>query len=651
MDELELAALARFRRRFRAIDAEIPVAPPFTAPRPTAVGRKGAPWMALAVVAVLLVGVGLVAGPLLDQGVEPVSTPTSHATSPSARAAGDAVVRCGRIPPAHCTAAADLVAAFDPVGMAEATWIRMDDVCPPGSVCDRQTNFGALVVVGSGTEARVPWTAYLVTGDAGPETVSARQGPLPAHIGITEPPGTPAPLVSPIPLGDWQLSCLGVAEVDCTGAADRYINLLARDASWVQRESDGILRISSRPICPVVPDYADPTTCWEVTATDGWPLGGDWCMVIARGDDERYPAYVHVGGPTGTGSAEPPPADWPTCSEPQAGAAILDCGRIAPEPCQTAIELVEAFAPAVMVGATWIRMDDTCPEAALCDRRFPFDAAVVVGTGPERQRPWTAFHVHGQSGPEVVEPWLTDLPTHMGIAAVAIRLPDDAVKRLVADYGEDHESDWGGMYIDQDRGGMVVALFNNDLERHRSTLLALAGPDANLEVRGVEYNYAELKRISESLCREEVWFATVPAVLQGCGGVDQSENRIVVNVSTVNPDAAQMIEEHFDLEGKVIVEVDGTGAALLPRGTLRITAVDADRPVEGLQCSPVPDLGSGPEGLGPLTDEDGVCIVDLPATGVWVFLVANSGPDEETVATARAVVLPDRTTDVTIEVP
>jgi hypothetical protein len=109
---------------------------------------------------------------------------------------------------------------------------------------------------------------------------------------------------------------MDVAEVDCTGASERFINLLARSTDDVFDQSGGLLTVEPRPVCPPVPEWADGADCWQVTANDAF-LASDqpWCMVIAkRSSDTRYPPYVQVGGPDGTGRAGGMPEGWPLCN-------------------------------------------------------------------------------------------------------------------------------------------------------------------------------------------------------------------------------------------------------------------------------------------------------------------------------------------------
>lgn len=159
---------------------------------------------------------------------------------------------------------------------------------------------------------------------AGPLIVGGKSdGPASTSGAVVGASPTPAPAtpagaspVLTVKVGDWSASCEAVEIADCQGAAERFINLLARSWASVFEQSGGLLAVTGRPVCPPVPDWADGSYCWQVSAP-----GASWsstdapvCMVIAkRGTDTRYPPYVQVGGLNGTGRAGGPPEGWPSC--------------------------------------------------------------------------------------------------------------------------------------------------------------------------------------------------------------------------------------------------------------------------------------------------------------------------------------------------
>jgi hypothetical protein len=148
------------------------------------------------------------------------------------------------------------------------------------------------------------------------------------------------------------------------------------------------------------------------------------------------------------------------------------------------------------------------------------------------------------------------------------------------------------------------------------------------------------------------WFATIPAVLQSAG-VDEQTNSVFARISSANPDAQRLIEEHFGWQGMLTLESDGTGALLLPKGTLVLRVVDErGRPQAGLQCAAVPDMPGAYESPldAPQTDADGKCRLELPATGYWVRLQRMDEEGTAPVGQGRAVVQAGVVSEATITI-
>jgi hypothetical protein len=115
-----------------------------------------------------------------------------------------------------------------------------------------------------------------------------------------------------VKVGDWAASCDGVPTGDCQGVAALFINNLAWSGASVLRESGGKLSVEPRPSCPAVPEWADPSFCWQATARVS---SGTVCMVVARQANpaSTWERFGQVGGDDMTGRLGGPPAGWPTC--------------------------------------------------------------------------------------------------------------------------------------------------------------------------------------------------------------------------------------------------------------------------------------------------------------------------------------------------
>lgn len=125
-----------------------------------------------------------------------------------------------------------------------------------------------------------------------------------------------------------------------------------------------------------------------------------------------------------------------------------------------------------------------------------------------------------------------------------------------------------------------------------------------------------------------------------------------IEISSADPRAGDAILAHLGWTADIaIVTSDGTGAALLPRGSLEVRAVSTNGDgAEGLGCLADADLpGAFPLPSVPeiWTDSAGFCEMTLPSTGYWVFLQDDAG---QIVGLARAVVSPYETSRVTITI-
>ena len=116
-----------------------------------------------------------------------------------------------------------------------------------------------------------------------------------------------------VKVGDWTASCEGVPADDCEGIAGLFINNLAWSGASVLRESGGKLSVAPRRSCPAVPEWADPSFCWQATARIST---GTVCMVVARQSDPAVAGsrFGQIGGDDMTGRFGGPPVGWPTCS-------------------------------------------------------------------------------------------------------------------------------------------------------------------------------------------------------------------------------------------------------------------------------------------------------------------------------------------------
>lgn len=143
----------------------------------------------------------------------------------------------------------------------------------------------------------------------------------------------------------------------------------------------------------------------------------------------------------------------------------------------------------------------------------------------------------------------------------------DPVQAVLGRYG--HTGEFGGLYIDNALGGVVVVLWTADLAAHEAAIRPMLPPCHPVLFRQVRWSEAELRTWQDRIFADSNWFAQIPAAPQGFGA-DIIDNVVTVDISSANPDAAAIIVAHYAAPpGMIRVQSDGTGAALLPWGTVK----------------------------------------------------------------------------------
>jgi hypothetical protein len=136
--------------------------------------------------------------------------------------------------------------------------------------------------------------------------------PAPAVISTPASTAPPIPTATPritVDVGERSARCDGVGATECRRVAALFVNTLAWSGDSVFEQSGGNVTVKSRPECPILPHWADPSTCWQATAV---VPDRAVCMVVGRRTDVSPPAYGQVGGDDLTGRAGGPPKGWPT---------------------------------------------------------------------------------------------------------------------------------------------------------------------------------------------------------------------------------------------------------------------------------------------------------------------------------------------------
>jgi hypothetical protein len=227
--------------------------------------------------------------------------------------------------------------------------------------------------------------------------------------------------------------------------------------------------------------------------------------------------------------------------------------------------------------------------------------------------------------------------------------------------------DYCGVYIDQEHGGALTSMWRANLEGHAATIVENTGSLAQLAFVDCTFSEQELKTAKDAISAMDWhWMDdAIPARLQGVG-LDTIQNRVRLEVSSANPDAAELIATHYQTalglpDGMLTVTSDRNGSWLVPWGNVEVTAVDwhgkvvhdvdglifiggIDPPSPGLVCSPG-DIGYtiGSDGTGETSCQVGRWTIVL--LGEWS---AETGSD--VLGSAPVTVREGKTARVTIEV-
>ena len=196
----------------------------------------------------------------------------------------------------------------------------------------------------------------------------------------------------------------GLALLDADG--------LTRQVIW----PDGYT-VSQRPPSVALLDGSGTAVAW---AGDRVQIGGgetvpDHAWIACGG-------ITVIAGPSTTGepSVSPNPSIPSATAEPSASAAVagpaVECGRIGPAACETAMALArKAARPDDMSRASRVVVDDLCAPTVMCDRKYPFDSLVVFVTAGANTTGWYAYEATGLKDdmPTKARFWTGYVPDHI----------------------------------------------------------------------------------------------------------------------------------------------------------------------------------------------------------------------------------------------
>ena len=225
-------------------------------------------------------------------------------------------------------------------------------------------------------------------------------------------------------------------------------------------------------------------------------------------------------------------------------------------------------------------------------------------------------------------------------------------------------NDYCGLYIDNANGGALTSGWKANRVIHELAIRSEVRPGANLAFIDCRFSKPEVDRVCDLLREgDDAWMREIPAALQGYG-CGNKNFRVEMNISSGVPDAAERVLAHyaamFNLPaGILVVESDGTGAALRPWGKVLVTVVLPNgKPVGpnnlGLnwESTDLPSLSCGVGdvgfGVGPGGEP-----TELPCQeGLWrIWAFDSPGPDQdwETYGEGRVSVHGGETVKLTIK--
>jgi hypothetical protein len=226
----------------------------------------------------------------------------------------------------------------------------------------------------------------------------------------------------------------------------------------------------------------------------------------------------------------------------------------------------------------------------------------------------------------------------------------------VQPYADLYPADFGAMFQDPDHVG-VTFLWVRYLEAHAEAVWRRVRPGSRLTFRYAAYAFADLRALQDRVGGDWDWMRADAIAPTGVG-VDEAANWVELDVSSANPNATALILAHYTVPADMLhVVSDGTGAALIPRGTVTGHVLDSRGKPPGQAIANQVDLGwlsDGPGdcGYGDIgygINADGLFEVPCQAGG-HTIVIQISVPDGgwKTIASGHVVAVAGKTVTMTI---
>lgn len=182
-------------------------------------------------------------------------------------------------------------------------------------------------------------------------------------------------------------------------------------------------------------------------------------------------------------------------------------------------------------------------------------------------------------------------------------------------YGALHPDEFAGMYVDQERGGLLVVLFSANVDEHAAAIAQLVRPGAPIELQLAPHTQADLHELMEQITADDGLPGLGVFVLET--SADETSGVVQVGVSTERDDPAAVIAARHGPAIHVTV-LDPTGAFLEPRGVIVGRVVDSNGRGVAAGLGDKPLFGNfGLDAVGKGTNPDGTFRLDRQLTGPW----------------------------------
>jgi len=201
--------------------------------------------------------------------------------------------------------------------------------------------------------------------------------------------------------------------------------------------------------------------------------------------------------------------------------------------------------------------------------------------------------------------------------------------------------DW---YIDQQRGGIIVARFTQDADVHADVLEQLLPPNTRWEAVDIDPHIVEMEALVAEVQAEREWFETVGAQLLDVFTSPLDGGTVELSYLSASRAMDQQIRDHFGAPAWLIVERAGGPAWVGPVGDLVVRAIGSGGgSVEGLTCTLGGDAVS--------TNAQGECrFLRLAALSYRIQVLDGRAEPPRVVGSALVSIAPDRVTQVVVPV-